>query len=118
MATSYLGRGSFLANAAITAFYGVVISNNRGVGLSTTGAIDGFAVVDAASGDYVTVAFLTNNGTLKGCITAVPVTVGDNLYLGASGQVSTTGTVIVGKSLTTAATNASIVEFIPKLNAL
>ena len=64
MATSYLGRGSFLANAAITAFYGVVISNNRGVGLSTTGAIDGFAVVDAASGDYVTVAFLTNNGTL------------------------------------------------------
>lgn len=114
MATQYLGAGTFLANTTITAFLGVVISNNRGVGLSTTGACDGFALVDGASGDYVSVAFLTNNGTLKGTITAVPVTVGDTIYLGASGTVSTTGTVTVGKALTTATSNGSVIEFIPK----
>jgi hypothetical protein len=42
------------------------------------------------------------------------VTVGDTLYLGASGQVSPTGTVTVGKSLTTAGTDGSIIEFIAK----
>ena len=87
MATNYLGTGTFLANTTVTAFYGVVISNNRGVGLSTTGSCDGFALTDAASGDYVSVAFLTNNGTLKGTITAAPVTVGDTIYLGSQGEV-------------------------------
>lgn len=114
MATNYLGAGTFLANTTITAFQGVVISNNRGVGLSTTGSCDGFAIADAASGDYVAVAFLTNNGTLKGTITSAPVTVGDTLYLGSSGLVSTTGTVTVGKSLSTATSNGSVIEFIPK----
>lgn len=114
MATQYLGAGTFIANTTITAFLGVVISNNRGVGLSTTGACDGFAQVDGATNDYVSVAFLTNNGTLKGTITAAPVTVGDTIYLGASGQVSTTGTVTIGKALTTASTNGSVIEFIPK----
>ena len=114
MATQYLGAGTFIANTTITAFLGVVISNNRGVGLSTTTACDGFAQVDGASGDYVSVMFLTNNGTLKGTITAAPVTVGDTIYLGASGQVSTSGTVTIGKALTTATTNGSVIEFIPK----
>ena len=114
MATNYLGTGTFLANTTVTAFYGVVISSNRGVGLSTTGACDGFATIDAASGDYVTVAFLTNFGTQKGVVTATPVTVGDTIYLGASGQVSTTGTVTIGKALTTTSTNGAVIEFIPK----
>lgn len=114
MATNYLGAGTFLANTTITAFLGVVISNNRGVGLSTTGAVDGFALVDGNSGDYVSVAFLTNNGTLKGTITAAPVTVGDTLYLGSSGLISTTGTVTVGKALNTTTSNGSVIEFIPK----
>ena len=114
MATQDLGAGTFLANTTITSYLGVVISNNRGVGLSTTGACDGFALVDGASGDYVSVAFLTNNGTLKGTITAAPVTVGDTIYLGASGQVSTTGTVTIGKSLTTTTSNGAVIEFLPK----
>ena len=114
MATNYLGTGTFLANTTVTAFYGVVISNNRGVGLSPTGACDGFAQIDAASGDYVTVAFLTNFGTQKGVVTATPVTVGDTLYLGASGLVSTTGTVTIGKALTSTSNNGAVIEFIPK----
>ena len=114
MATQYLGAGTFLANTAITAFQGVVISNNRGVGLSTTTACDGFALVDGASGDYISVAFLTNNGTLKATITAVPITVGDTIFLGATGFVSSTGTVTIGKALTSASSNGSVIEFIPK----
>ena len=91
-----------------------MISNNRGVGLSTATACDGFATIDAASGDYVTVAFLTNFGTQKGVITVAPVTVGDTIYLGASGLVSTTGTVTIGKALTTTTSNGAVIEFIPK----
>jgi hypothetical protein len=114
MSTRYLGAGTFLANTTITAFLGVVISSNRGVGLSTTSACDGFALIDAASGDYVSVAFLTNNGTLKGTMAAAPVTVGDTIYLGSSGQVSTTGTVTIGKALTTTSTTGAVIEFLPK----
>jgi len=116
MATQYLGNGTFLANATITAFQGVVISNNRGVGLSTSTALDGFAQIDAASGDYVTVRFLHSAGTLKAVITGTPVTVGDSIYLAASGLVSTTGTVTVGKSLSTQASGngSAVIEFIPK----
>jgi Uncharacterized conserved protein (DUF2190) len=115
MSTQYFGTGSFLANATITAFRAVVISTNGGVGLAaSTGSVDGIAQIDAASGDYVTVKFLNNAGTQKGTLVTGPVTVGDTLYLGASGQVSPTGTVTVGKSLTTAGTDGSIIEFIAK----
>jgi hypothetical protein len=114
MATNYIGAGTFVANTTITAFLGVVLSSNRGVGLSTSTACDGFALVDGASGDYVSVAFLTNNGTLKGTIGAAPVTVGDTIYLASSGQVSTTGTVTIGKALTTTSTTGAVIEFLPK----
>lgn len=115
MSTQYFGTGSFLANATITAFRAVVISTNGGVGLSgSTGSADGIAQIDAASGDYVTVKFLNNGGTQKGTLVTAPVTVGDTLYLGASGQVSPTGTVVIGKSLTTADTDGAIIEFIAK----
>ena len=114
MATQYLGAGTFLANTAITQSLGVVLSSNGGVGLSTSTACDGFALVDGASGDYISVAFLTNNGTLKGTMAAAPVTAGDTLYLGTSGQISTTGTVTIGKSKTTTSTTGAVVEFLPK----
>lgn len=116
MATQYLGNGTFLANTTITAFQGVVISNNRGVGLSTSTACDGIAQIDAASGDYITVRFLHSAGTMKAVVTGTPVTVGDNLYLAASGLVSSTGTVTVGKSLSTQASGngSAVIEFIPK----
>ena len=94
MATNYIGAGTFLANTTVTAFLGVVLSSNRGVGLATSTACDGFAITDAASGDYVSVAFLTNNGTLKGTMAAAPVT--------------------IGKALTTTSTTGAVIEFIPK----
>ena len=72
MATQYIGAGTFLANEAITAFRMVTISNTRGVGLSATGTRpDGVAQNDAASGDYVTVKFMTGPGTQKGALVAV-----------------------------------------------
>ena len=116
MATQYLGNGTFLANTTITAFQGVVISSNRGVGLSSATALDGFAQIDAADGDYVTVRFAHSDGTIKAVITGTPVTVGDTLYLAASGLVSTTGTVTIGKSLSTQASGngSAVIEFIPK----
>lgn len=115
MSTQYFGTGSFLANATITAFRAVVISTNGGVGLSATaGSVDGIAQIDAASGDYVTVKFLNQGGTQKGTLVGGPVTVGDTIYAGASGQVGPTGTVTVGKSLTSASTDGSIIEFIAK----
>lgn len=114
MATQYLGAGTFLANTAITQSLGVVLSSNGGVGLSSSTACDGFALVDGASGDYISVAFLTNNGTLKGTMAAAPVTIGDTLYLGSSGQISTTGTVTIGKCKTTTSTTGAVVEFLPK----
>ena len=116
MATQYLGAGTFLANTTITAFQTVAISNNRGVGLGTATVCDGIAQIDAVSGDYVTVRFMHSTGTLKGVITGTPVTVGDNLYLAASGLISTTGTVTVGKSLSTQASGngSAVIEFIAK----
>ncbi len=106
--------GTFLANLAVSAFRGVVLSNNGGVTYSgATGVIDGFTVEDAASGDYVAVRFFNASGTQKCEITAQPVTVADILYLGALGRVSTTGTVTCGKALTTTTTNGSVIEFYP-----
>jgi hypothetical protein len=114
MSTQYFGAGTFLANdAVITAFRLVSISSNGGVGLSATaGSPDGVAQIDAASGDYVSVKFLHDGGTQKGTLVAGPVTAGNTLFVGASGQVSTNGTVTVGKSLTTTASSGAIVEFI------
>lgn len=113
MATQYFGAGTFLANEVITAFRLVSISSNGGVLLSTTGSnADGVAQIDAASGDFVSVKFLHDGGTQKGTLVAGPVTAGNTLFVGASGQVSTNGTVTVGKSLTTTATSGAVIEFI------
>jgi hypothetical protein len=121
MATLVNGSQAYLANLAISIFRGVVLSNNRGVTYSGNSAVpDGYAEVDAASGDYVSVRPHFPNGTQKGVITASPVTVGDTLYAGALGYVSTTGTIVVGKSLSTTggaanAANGTVIEFIPRV---
>jgi hypothetical protein len=113
MSTQYFGAGTFLANEVITAFRLVSISSNGGVGLSATaGSADAVAQIDAASGDYVSVKFLHDGGTQKGTLVAGPVTAGNTLFVGASGQVSTNGTVTVGKALTTTATSGAVIEFI------
>ena len=114
MATSYQNSGSFVANSAITAFRLVSISANRGVGLSATASLpDGVATIDAASGDYVSVQFLGGN-TVNVTLLAGPVTVGDTVFSVASGQVAITGTITVGKSLSTASDAGAIIEMIPK----
>jgi len=114
MATSYQNSGSFVANSAITAFRLVSISSNRGVGLSATASLpDGVATIDAASGDLVTVQFLGGN-TVNVTLLAGPVTIGDTIFSVASGQVAITGTITVGKSLSTASDAGAIIEMIPK----
>jgi hypothetical protein len=114
MATSYQNSATFVANAAITAFRLVSISSNRGVGLSATASLpDGVATIDAASGDLVTVQFLGGN-TVKATLLAGPVTVGDTLFTTANGTVAITGTITVGKSLSTASDASAIIEMLPK----
>jgi hypothetical protein len=114
MATSYQNSGTFVANAAITAFRLVSISSNRGVGLAATASLpDGVATIDATSGDLVTVQFLGGN-TIKATLLAGPVTVGDTVFSTANGTVAITGTITVGKSLTTASDASAIIEILPK----
>ena len=114
MATSFQNAGTFVANSAITAFRLVSISSNRGVGLSATASLpDGVALIDAASGDQVSVQFLGGN-SVKATLLAGPVTVGDTVFSVASGQVAITGTITVGKSLTTASDAGAIIEMLPK----
>lgn len=113
MSTQYFGPGTFSTNEAITAFRLVSVSSNGSVGLSATGTNpDGVAQIDAASGGIVSVKFMHDGGTQKGALVAGPVTAGNTLFVGASGQVSVNGTVTVGKCLTTTATSGAIVEYI------
>ena len=114
MATSFQNSGSFVSNSAITAFRLVTISANRGVGLAATASLpDGVTLIDAASGDQVSVQFLGGT-TIKATLLAGPVTVGDTLFSTANGTVAITGTITVGKSLTTASDASAIIEILPK----
>lgn len=114
MSTLYTGNGTFLANTTVTAFRAVVLSTNGGITLNSGSTKpDGFALTDAASGDYVSVKFFHNSGTQKGALSAAPITIGDTVYAANAGNVSPTGTVAVGKSLTTSAVTGAIIEFIP-----
>jgi hypothetical protein len=45
---------------------------------------------------------------------AGPVTVGDTLFSTANGTVAITGTITVGKSLSTASDASTIIEMLPK----
>ena len=87
---------------------------DRGVGLAATASLPhGVALIDAASGDQISVQFLGGT-TVKATLLAGPVTVGDTVFSVASGQVAITGTVTVGKSLTTASDAGAIIEMLPK----
>jgi len=113
MSTQYNGAGSFLANADVSAFRAVAISDNRGVGLNPNSAAPvGFTQQDTVSGDYVAVKFFAGPGTQKCAVTVVPVTVGSTLFAAANGFVATTGTVTVGRSLSAATVNGAIIELI------
>jgi hypothetical protein len=108
--------GSFLANAAISAFRAVVLSTNRGVGANGNTTLPlGFTLIDAAADEYVAVRFIASGGTHKCIVTGAPLTVGDTVYAAGSGFVSSTGTVAVGKTLTTSTANDAIIEIVPVL---
>ena len=114
MATQFEGSGTFVANLAVSAYRGVILSSNGGVTYS--GATDiplGFTQEDAASGDYVAVKFLYGPGSQKCELTAQPVTVADTLYAGALGRVSTTGTITVGKAGTSSTSNTEVIRVFP-----
>jgi hypothetical protein len=120
MATANYGPRAFLANQAISAFRAVVISNNGGVTYAGSGQIpDGYAQIDVASADYVPVRAHFDGGTQKGVLTASPITIGDTVYAAVTGYVSTTGTITIGKALSTTggaanAANGTVIEFIPR----
>jgi hypothetical protein len=114
MATQYEGAGSFLANADVSAFRAVALSDNRGIGLNPNNAAPiGFTQQDKASGDFVTVKFFSGPGSQKCAVTAAPVTVGNTLYAAANGFVAPTGTVTVGSSLSSASSNGAVIELVP-----
>jgi hypothetical protein len=112
MATQFEGAGSFLANSAISAFRGVTLSTNRGIGASATAVVPlGITQQDADSGNMVAVKFLHDSGTYRISITGCPVTAGDVIFAGANGQATRTGgTVTIGRALESASTNGSIIE--------
>lgn len=113
MATQNEGFGTFSANLAVSANRGVILSSNGGITYSGSSDIPlGFTQEDAASGDYVAVKFINCPGTQRCELTGQPVTVADTLYAGALGRMSTTGTITVGKSRTSATTNTEVIEFI------
>jgi hypothetical protein len=113
MSTQYFDNGTYQATVAVTAF--------RLLAISTTGAVtycaangkpDGVAVTDAASGDYVAVRYIQANGTQKGESSVSVIAIGDTLYSGALGTVSTTGTQVIGKALSASSATGTVVEFL------
>jgi predicted transcriptional regulator len=114
MSTKSNGPRAHLANAVITAHQAVVLSNNGGVGLNGDSTkADGFALTDAASGDYVGVQYLHDSGTLKGQSAVSVIAVGGTLYYGAGGTISSTGTIVAGKALEACSVTGAVIEFIP-----
>jgi hypothetical protein len=114
MATTNSYGASYSANLSISAFRGVVISNNQGITYGATAVVpDGFAQIDAASGDITSIRLLFDGGTQKCSLTGAPVTAGDTLFAGALGRVSSSGTVTVGRAASNVSVNGDIVTFIP-----
>lgn len=113
MSTQYIDNGTAQATVAVTAF--------RLLSVSTTGAVtycaangrpDGVAETDAAVGDYVAVRYINSTGTQKGESAVSVIAIGDTLYSGALGTVSTTGTQAIGKALSASSTTGTVVEFL------
>lgn len=115
MSTQLNGEGSFVTNAAVSAFRGVTLDTSRQVGASATAVVPiGFTQFDADSGDVVTVRFFNQSGTAKVSLTGAPVTANDIVFAAANGQVCRTGgTVTVGRALESASTNGSVIEIQP-----
>jgi hypothetical protein len=73
------------------------------------GTIDNMNV---ATTDRVTVLLWGRHSTRK-CVAAGAITVGDPIYMAASGQVSNTGSIRIGTAMNTVAAQYGIVEVLP-----
>lgn len=115
MATQNDFTRAFGVNSAMSGFRRVALSSNGSVGYAAT-AVVGIGVLqqDVAGNSWDTpqVRFYTH-GSFICSVTGVPVTIGDTLYAGATGQVASTGTVTIGLAGTNAATNGDIIEVYP-----
>ena len=115
MATTNDFSRSFGVNAALSAFRRVRVSSNGSIdyALSTEMGV-GVVQQDVTNQSYYTpqVRFY-GTGTVMVSVTAVPVTIGDTIFAASNGQVSSTGTVTAGKTLTSAATNGDWIELVP-----
>lgn len=101
--------------AATSAWLRVGVSNGADYGQlaasTTAGREVGILQEDVAAAGYGTVKLFAQ--TYMASITGVPVTRGDVLYRGATGQLSSTGTTIAGIALETVGTNGIIAEVFP-----
>lgn len=103
-----------LANAAVSFGHLVVLSTNGGVGLNGASTKpDGIALTDTAASGYVAVRYMHNNGSAVAKSAVSVIAIGGTLYAGASGTISSTGTIVVGKALEACSVTGQRIEFIP-----
>ena len=117
MSTQNDNSRTFPANAAMTQFRRVALSENGGVAHADN-TVAGIGVIqrDAVEGDtYGAVVRLRGAGSHKIAITAAPVTAGNLLYAAANGYAAPTGTVSLAlEADENAGGNGAIIEAIPR----
>jgi hypothetical protein len=117
------GIGTYQAGATITRGQRVAISTTTGTLEVAGGGVPldlGIAMADAASGAFLSVAYVTKPGTFVASVTGVPITAGSALYGITGGQLSTTttgSTVTWGIALEAATSNGSLIEVLRVGNA-
>lgn len=115
MATQNDFSRSFGVNAALSGFRRVMVSNNGSVGYADNLTLGvGVLQQDVTNNSYYTPAVrFYSTGTYMCAVTAVPVTIGDTVYAAVTGYVSSTGTVVAGHTLTSAASAGDWIEIVP-----
>ena len=120
MATTNDFTRSFPVNAALSAFRRVAVSNNGSIGYADNG-VNGIGILqqDVTSDSFYTPSVrLYGTGTYMCAVTSVPVTIGDTVYAAVTGYVSSTGTVVAGRTLTSASVRGSFIEVCPAQNGV
>ena len=120
MATTNDFSRSFSVNAALSAFRRVSVSNNGAIGYADNG-VNGVGVLqqDVTNDSFYTpqVRFY-GTGSYMCAVTGAPVTCGDTVYAAVTGYVSSTGTVVAGRTLTTSTVNGTWIEVVPAQNGV
>jgi len=100
------------AAAAVSVGRAMVVSSGTDyVAAAATGTYPiGFSMQSVEADDLLVVK--TFFPTYEASVTGVPITRGDTLYVGASGQFATTGSVAIAIALENATTNGDIITVI------